>query len=165
VNTLWRKFIRIVVLVPHYAVMVLLWPLVWAGCLLSIWLAYRTAEFIYAHVFHLTHESFPELLSALLHSIELLLLIPLPGIVGIVAYRNLRLYLNPIARQRPSIETELEMAKRLVLGTLVSVAGTRMLVQLLEEKMELNLYISGGLLILSLTFFTVLALGKGWRER
>ena len=164
-SSLWRKFIRIVVLVPHYAVMVLLWPLVWGGCLLSIWLAYRTAEFIYARVFHLTHESFPELLSALLHSIELLLLIPLPGIVGIVAYRNLRLYLNPIARHRPSIETELEMAKRLVLGTLVSVAGTRMLVQLLEQKMELNLYISGGLLIVSLTFFTVLALGKRWQGR
>lgn len=162
---LWRKFIRIVVSVPHYAVMVLLWPLVWGGCLLSIWLAYRTAEFIYVHVFHLTHEAFPELLSALLHSIELLLLIPLPGIVGIVAYRNLRLYLNPIAKQRPSIETELEMAKRLVLSTLVSVAGTRMLIQLLEEKMELNLYISGGLLILSLAFYTVLALGKGWRGR
>ena len=164
-NALWRKFIRIVVLVPHYAVMVLLWPLVWGGCLLSIWLAYRTAEFIYTHVFHLTHESFPELLSALLHSIELLLLIPLPGIVGIVAYRNLRLYINPIAKQRQSIETELEMAKRLVLGTLASVAGTRMLVQLLEEKTELNLYISGGLLIVSLTFFTVLALGKGWSGR
>jgi hypothetical protein len=47
------------------------------------------------------------------------------------------------------------MAKRLVLGTLVSVAGTRMLVQLLEEKMELNLYINGGLLILSLTFYSI----------
>ena len=160
-NTLWRKFIRIVVSVPHYAVMALLWPLAWGGCLLSIWLAYRTAEFIYRHVFHITHEAFRDLLSALLHSIELLLLIPLPGIVGIVAYRNLRLYVNPIAKQRPSIETELEMAKRLVLGTLVSVAGTRMLIQLLEEKTELNLYISGGLLIVSLTFYTVFALGKG----
>ena len=28
--------------------------------------------------------------------------------------------------------------------------------------MELNLYISGGLLIVSLTFYTVFALGKGW---
>lgn len=125
----------------------------------------RTAEFIYARVFHLTHESFPELLSALLHLIELLLLIPLPRIVGIVAYRNLRLYINPIARQRQSIETELEMAKRLVLGTLASVAGTRMLIQLLEKMTELNLYISGGLLIVSLTFFTGLALGKRWRGR
>lgn len=161
-NSLWRKFIRIVVSVPHYAVMALLWPLAWGGCLLSIWLAYRTAEFIYVHVFHITHEAFRDLLSALLHSIELLLLVPLPGIVGIVAYRTLRLYVNPIATQRPSIETELEMAKRLVLGTLVSVAGTRMLIQLLEGKMELNLYISGGLLIVSLTFYTVFALGKGW---
>ncbi len=86
---------------------------------------------------------------------------PLPGIVDIVAYRNLRLYVNPIAKQRSSIETELEMAKRLVLGTLVSVAGTRMLIQLYEENMELNLYISGGLLIVSLTFYTVFA-RKGW---
>ena len=158
---LWRKSIRIIVSVPHYAVMALLWPLAWVGCLLSIWLAYQTAEFIYVHVFHITHEAFRDLLSALLHSIELLLLVPLPSIVGIVAYRNLRLYVNPVAKQRPSIETELEMAKRLVVGTLVSVAGTRMLIQLLEGKMELNLYISGGLLIVSLTFYTVLALGKG----
>lgn len=164
-NSLWRKFIRIVISVPHYAVMALLWPLAWGGCLLSIWLTYRTAEFIYAHVFQITHEAFRDLLSALLHSTELLLLVPLPGIVGIVAYRNLRLYVNPIAKQRPSVETELEMAKRLVLGTLVSVAGTRMLIQLLEGNMELNLYISGGLLILSLTFYTVFALGKGWGGR
>ncbi len=164
-NALWRKFVRIVVSVPHCAVMALLWPLSWGGCLLSIWLAYRTAEFIYVHVFRITHEEFRDLLSALLHSIELLLLIPLPGIVGIVAYRNLRLYVNPIAKQRPSIETEFEMAKRLVLGTLVSVAGTRMLIQLLEGNIELNLYINGGLLIVSLTFFTVLALGKRWQGR
>jgi hypothetical protein len=162
---LWRKFIRIVISVPHYAVAALLWPLAWVGCLLSIWLAFQSAEFIYVHVFHITHEAFRDLLSALLHSTELLLLVPLPGIVGIVAYRNLRLYVNPIAKQRTSVETELEMAKRLVLGTLVSVAGTRMLIQLLEGNIELNLYINGGLLIVSLTFFTVLALGKGWRER
>ncbi len=160
-NALWRKFMRIVVSVPHYAVLALLWPLAWGGCLLSIWLAYRTAEFIYIHVFHITHEAFRDLLSALLHSIELLLLVSLPGIMGIVAYRTLRFYVNPIAKQRPSIETEFDMAKRLVLGTLVSVAGTRMLIQLLEGNMELNLYISGGLLIVSLTFYTVFAIGKG----
>jgi hypothetical protein len=145
--------------------MALLWPLVWGGCVVSGWLAYRTAEFIYAHVFRITHEAFRELLSALLHSIELLLLIPLPGIVGIVAYRNLRIYVNPVARQRVSIEAEREMAKRLVLGTLVAVAGTRMLIQLLEEKAELNLYISGTLLIASLTLYTVFALGKGREGR
>jgi len=163
-NALRRTLTRTVLLVPHYAVMVLLWPLVWGGCLLSIWLAYRTAEFIYVHVFHVTHEAYRELLSALLHSIELLLLVPRPGIIGIVAYRNLRIYVNPAAKQRLSIAAEREMVKRFLLGTLVAVAGTRMLVQLLEDKAELNFYISGSLLIMSLTFYTVLALGKGWRE-
>lgn len=31
--------------------------------------------------------------------------------------------------------------------------------------MELNLYISGGLVIVSLTFYTVFALGKRWGGR
>ena len=87
------------------------------------------------------------MLSGLLHCIELLLLIPLPGIAGVVAYRSLRTYLDPAANDRSPVERERAMAKRLILGTLVAVAGTRML----------HLYIDGTLLIVSITY-TVFAL-------
>jgi hypothetical protein len=52
------------------------------------------------------------------------------------------------------------MAKRLILGTLVAVAGTRMLIELLERNTELHLYLNGTLLIVSITLYTVFALRK-----
>lgn len=50
------------------------------------------------------------------------------------------------------------MAKRLILGTLVAVAGTRLLIELLERNTDLSLYVSGTLLIASITLYAVLAL-------
>lgn len=123
------------------------------------WLAYRSAQFVWRYLFVLTHDDFPGLLSELLHGIELLL-IPLPGIAGVVAYRNLRTYLRPAANDRSPVERERAMAKRLTLGTLVAVAGTRMLTELLERNTDLHLYINGTLLIGSLTLYTVFALRK-----
>jgi hypothetical protein len=149
---------RSIATIPYYAVRLLLWPVVWGGCLISIWLAYRSAQFVWRYLFVLTHDDFQGLLSGLLHCIELLLLIPLPGIAGVVAYRNLRTYLDPAANDRSPVERERAMAKRLILGTLVAVAGTRMLIELLERNTELHLYLDGTLLILSITLYTVFAL-------
>lgn len=146
--------------IPYYIVRFFLWPVVWGGCLISIWLAYRSAQFVWRYLFVLTHEDFQGLLSGLLHCIELLLLIPLPGIAGVVAYRNLRTYLDPAANDRSPVERERAMAKRLILGTLVAVAGTRMLIELLERNTELHLYLNGTLLIVSITLYTVFALRK-----
>jgi hypothetical protein len=75
-------------------------------------------------------------------------------------YRNLRTYLDPAANDRSPVERERAMAKRLILGTLVAVAGTRMLFELLERNTELHLYLNGTLLIVSITLYTVFALRK-----
>jgi hypothetical protein len=89
-KTLTDTLNGLIAAIPYYIVRFLLWPVVWGGCLISIWLAYRSAQFVWRYLFVLTHEDFQGLLSGLLHCIELLLLIPLPGIAGVVAYRNLR---------------------------------------------------------------------------
>jgi hypothetical protein len=68
-------------------------------------------------------------------------------------YRNLRTYLDPAANDRSPVERERAMAKRLILGTLVAVAGTRMLFELLERNTELHLYLNGTLLIVSITLY------------
>ncbi|HKN85993.1 MAG TPA: hypothetical protein VJV04_03955 [Nitrospiraceae bacterium] len=151
-------FSRWIDAIPHYAVLLLVWPIVWGGSAVSIWLAYRTGQFVWRYLFILTHDNFQELLSGLLHCIELLLLIPLPGIAGAVAFRNLRTYLNPAASDRSPVERERAMAKRLILGTLVAVAGTRLLIEFLERNTDLSLYLSGTLLIGAMTLYAVLAL-------
>ena len=73
-----ETFSRWITAIPHYAVLLLVWPVVWGGSAVSIWLAYRTGQFAWRYLFILTHDNFQELLSGLLHCIELLLLIPLP---------------------------------------------------------------------------------------
>ena len=151
-------FSRWIAAIPHVAVLLLVWPVVWGGSAVSIWLAYRTGQFVWRYLFVLTHDDFQELLSGLLHCIELLLLIPLPGIAGVVAFRNLRTYLDPAANDPSPVERERAMAKRLIVGTLVAVAGTRLLIELLERNTDLSLYLSGTLLIASMSLYTVLAL-------
>jgi hypothetical protein len=153
-----EAFSRWIAAIPHYAVLLVVWPVVWGGSAVSIWLAYRTGQFVWRYLFILTHDNFQELLSGLLHCIELLLLIPLPGIAGVVAFRNLRTYLDPAANDRSPVERERAMAKRLIVGTLVAVAGTRLLIELLERNTDLSLYVSGTLLIASMTLYAVLAL-------
>jgi len=157
-GTLSETLSRWIIAIPYYGVLLLLWPIVWGGSAVSIWLAYRTGQFVWRYLFVLTHDNFQELLSGLLHCLELLLLIPLPGIAGVVAFRNLRTYLDPAANDRSPVERERAMAKRLILGTLVAVAGTRLLVELLERNANLPLYLSGALLIVSITLYSVLAL-------
>jgi hypothetical protein len=159
-----ERVIRWLIGAPYYAVLFVLWPVVWGGCAVSLWLAYRSAEFVWRYLFVVPHDNFQELLSGLLHCIELLLLIPLPGIAGIVAYRNLRTYLDPVANDRSPVERERAMAKRLILGTLVAVAGTRMLIEFLERNADLHLYINGTLLIVSITLYTVFALHRDTRD-
>lgn len=155
-----ERVIRWLGSVPYYAVLLFLWPVIWGGCAISLWLAYRSAQFVWRYLFVLTHDNFQELLSGLLHCIELLLLIPLPGIAGVVAYRNLRTYLDPVLDDRSAVKRERAMAKRLILGTLVAVAGTRMLIELLERNADLHLYINGTLLIVCITLYTVFALHR-----
>ena len=154
------RFNKLIAAVPYYAVSILLWPMVWGGVLVSVWLAFRWGQYVWKYLFVLTHDTFQELLSGLLHCIEMLLLIPLPGITGVVAYRNLCTYLDPSASERSSVEKERDLAKRLIMGTLVAVAGTRMLIELLERNADIQLYVNGTLLIVSVTLYTVFALKK-----
>lgn len=110
--------------VPYYAVSLLLWPVLWGGWLLSVWLAYRWVHVSLQYVQSLSTIEFQALVSGLLHTAELLLLIPLPGIVGSAAFRNIRAYSDPNAQERDSAETDIALAKRLILGILVTVTGT-----------------------------------------
>jgi hypothetical protein len=147
-----------VVWIPHQAVVFLLWTILWGGCIVSGWMAYRWARYALANLINLHDVAFEELLHGLLHSIELLLLVPLPGIVGAVVYKNLGKFLNPAAVERVSAEREMSMAKRLVLGILVTVAGTRMLDDFLHGTSSLTLFACGAILIISVALYVAIAL-------
>lgn len=147
-----------VVWIPHQAVVFLLWVILWGGCIVSGWMAYRWARYALANLINVHDVAFEDLLHDLLHSIELLLLVPLPGIVGAVVYKNLGKFVNPAAVERISTEREISMAKRLVLGILVTVAGTRMLDDFLHGNTSLSLFACGAILIISVALYVAIAL-------
>jgi hypothetical protein len=125
----------------------------------SVWLAYRWAEVTAGYVLSLSHLEPQALISGLLHIAELLLLIPLPGIVGSVAFRNVRAFSDPKAQERDSAEQEIALAKRLILGILVTVTGTRMLIEFLEGHHDWHIYVNGAVLTLTVAaYIYVLAL-------
>ncbi len=148
-------FVRAILFIPHRLVAFAFWPLVWGGLILSFWLASRCVQYVWHELFHLREESFQAHVSGVLHAIELLLLTPLPGIAGAVAYHTLRIYLDPEATNRGLAEQQMDLAKRLTLGILVSVAGTRMLIAFLEGNSDLHMYGSGALLIAAITLYSL----------
>ena len=148
------RFLRAILAIPYYTVAFTFWPLLWGGLLVSVWMAYRCFLYVWQDLFRLQEMTFQLLLSGLLHAIELLLLVPLPGIAGAVAYHTLRVYLDPETKEQRTAEQQMALAKRLTLGILVAVAGTRMLIALLESNVDLHLYGSGALLIAAITLYT-----------
>jgi hypothetical protein len=132
----------------------------WAGCAASLWLAYECGHYIWHTLFHTSSTDIRPLLSHLLHTIELLILIPLPGIVGVIAYRNLAAFAYPSSGAPLHVENEIALAKRLIMGLLAAVAGTRMLVEFLDGNADIMRYASGAILIGAVTLFITFALPR-----
>ncbi len=152
------KLLELVVRGPHLAVVYLFWVILWGGCFLSAWLVYRWGYYLWTNLILSNPHEFEVLLHNFLHGIELLLLVPLPGIVATVVYQSLGIFTNPAAEARESVEKYMAMAKRLVLGILVAVAATRMLDEFLQGEGAITRYACGGVLILSVAIFVAIAL-------
>lgn len=116
----------------------------------------------------------PEILHSSLQLVELTLLIVLPVVISTVVFRAVMSYCDPLglvqgledARRRElskNSDHNLEMAKRLVLGTLVTVACTHLLGDLLRGGHVEPLSLAAvAILVISSTLYVRLALtGSG----
>jgi hypothetical protein len=181
-ETLTDKIVSWVIYLPHKAIVFGLWTVFWGGTFITFWLSVRWFMYMWANTvkFHPEPEfgEFESLIHHLLHGIELLLLIPLPVIVGLVVYKNLgsftlfsvpRLGKNEKKKEQPEkkkspysryeiSEREMGMAKRLMLGILSTVAATRMLDDFLHGRTDLRIYISGAIIIIAVAIYIAVAL-------
>lgn len=122
-------------------------------------------------------------IQSFLESIEILLLSPVPAIISTVVYNNLtRIFTDasetakkrsgspesraaeaidpetPTARGEggETVEASMTLAKRLLIGIIVTVAATRMLYELLTEKpgeLQMKVFYGGATLIVALAIF------------
>lgn len=155
------KSMNFILQVPFALVVFLWWVIMLGGVFVSSWLAVLWFRFVYNTLLTMGNKDFPELIHHLLHSIELLFLIPLPAIVGKVVYVSTGKYLKfgiPDGPFKFSPEEDISMAKRLVLGILVTVAGTRMLDDFLHGTNDLYFYGAGAILIISMALYVAIAL-------
>lgn len=160
------RLLRYITVIPHYFVVWLLWTVLWAGCAISGWMTFLWIAHTWKHMFHIPQNwEFMDVLHGLLNTIEFLLLIPLPGMVGMVVYKSIGTYTNPEAMQRDSTEREMALAKRLMFGILATVTGTQMLDQFLQGSRDLALFGSGAIIILSIAVYIAVALNEHHKQR
>jgi hypothetical protein len=130
-----------------------------------------------------------DFLQEFLDSIEVLLLCPVPAITSTVVFHSLYRIIGRTPFSKPDeqasssavqkdnghhneeknssseqVEENMALAKRLLVGIIVTVAGTRMLGELLgEREPRLIVYYCGAILIISLAAFVGIALRKSNR--
>jgi hypothetical protein len=130
----------------------------------TVWLVFLSGYALSALVFvRWAHVSFrtmltgtfatpKEIIHALLLSIELLILVPVPAIVGIVSYRTL-MHLSDTQNDLQASKNQVQMAEQLLIGLLVTVTGTTMLDVLIIGDGDLLHYAGGAAIIMSLSLF------------
>lgn len=107
-----------------------------------------------------SERSLPDFRSVVLNSIELLLIIPLPGIVGRVVYQTFGRFMNRENEPSRLNERELVVAKKLLLGSIVAVSATHMLDLALTETGDVWKYVPGALLIVAIGMFVKLGFSE-----
>ncbi len=98
-----------------------------------------------------------ELIHLLLQSIELLLIVPIPAVIGVVVYQTLQQVADP---KNPGLEQshhQVNVAKSLLAGLLVTVTGTTLLDFLILGQYELEAFIGGALLMAGLSLYVWVA--------
>ena len=115
---------------------------------LFLWLK-STASFF----FFIEDTDAKNILHGLLISIELLLMVPVPAIIGVVVYQTLSNIADP---RNPDLEKsyrEVVIAKHILAGFLVTVTGTTLLDYLISERIDITAFICGLVLMIGLNFY------------
>jgi hypothetical protein len=91
----------------------------------------------------------------LLTSIELLLIVPIPAVIGVVVYQTLGHMADPTRPELERTHQQVNLAKSILVGFLVTVTGTTLLDILITTPsgIDLNIFLAGGLLIVALSAY------------
>jgi len=128
------------------------WLVFISGYALSALVFYRWASLSFTTMLFTDFVEPKEIIHSLLLSIELLILVPVPGIVGIVTYRTL-MNLSDTESDLMEIKAQVQLAEQLLLGLLVTVTGATMLDVLILGEGTLNHFGGGLAIIIGLAFF------------
>ncbi len=98
-----------------------------------------------------------QVIHQLLQSIELLLIVPIPAVIGVVVYQTLIQVADPSNPQLEASHAQVSVAKSLLAGLLVTVTGTTLLDALILGNYDLEPFIGGALLIVGLSVYVFVA--------
>jgi len=98
-----------------------------------------------------------ELIHLLLQSIELLLIVPIPAVIGVVVYQTLQQVADPTNPGLEQSHHQVNVAKSLLAGLLVTVTGTTLLDFLILGQYEIEAFIGGALLMAGLSLYVWVA--------
>lgn len=115
---------------------------------LFLWLKTTASFFIF-----IEDTEAKNIIHGLLISIELLLMVPVPAIIGVVVYQTLSNIADP---RNPDLEKtyhEVIIAKHILAGFLVTVTGTTLLDYLISERIDLTAFICGLVLMIGLNIY------------
>jgi hypothetical protein len=130
------------------------------GCILSLWMFVLWVRVSLREFASLKLESTKELIHSLLTSVELLLLVPLPAIIAIVVQKILGNIVGRSSTDLDGIHRQVDEAKAIIAGFLITVTGTTLLDYLITGEAELDLFIGGALIMAGLSFY-IFASKKG----
>lgn len=142
-----RRLGNPVLQIIHLLISATAWVIFVSAYALSAAVFLHWGWFVVDAVLLTTPASPKELIHALLLAIELLILVPAPALVGMVAYKTLVQISQPHEPDLAISEHQLKVAESLLVGLLISVTGMTLLDSLFTDSATLELFLCGGLLI------------------
>lgn len=129
------------------------WIVLVSGYAVSVLVFVRWAMYSFGTLLFEQFNDAKALMHTLLLAIELLILVPVPAIVGIVTYRTLMRLADGQSMNLEESKYQVGLAEHLLIGLLVTVTGTTMLDLLITEEGTWLGFGGGAILVVSLSFF------------
>lgn len=129
------------------------WVVFISGYALSAVVFYRWAEMSFASFLFSDFQAPKEIIHSLLISIELLILMPVPAIVGMSTFRILMHLGDASEFDQMETKRQVYLTEQLLIGGLVTVTGTTMMDMLIVGKGDWVHFAGGAAIILTLSAF------------
>ena len=122
-----RRWVNPILQLIHMLISATAWVIFVSAYVLSAAIFLHWGRFVLEEVILAVPESPKDLIHALLLSIELLILVPAPALVGMVAYKTLIDISQPHEPDLAISQHQLKVAESLLVGLLISVTGMTLL--------------------------------------
>ena len=94
-----------------------------------------------------------DVIHQLLQSIELLLIVPIPSVIGVVVFQTMVQVADPVNPRLEHSHEQVAIAKKLLAGLLVTITGTTLLDLLIVGIYEPEAFLGGFVLIAGLSLY------------